>query len=321
MMVKGHGTSLSNGFSRYQRHLLNNHHQTAEPESLPEPVIQEQVKHYLTENPAFLEDYVLSHVHSEELERWLHILQGHRLRPSNSASKEGATGRSLSVASTVHGPTSPRPKKCKKQKNLPSQEKHQERRKLIFDLTQDVHQFSSRARILDQLAQSISTTIGADNYTLYLVNKNGTDLYEHKGDQDLESDAEPSQTWTICKGQTIAGFVANAACSVNTTTLTGGDKHPEGIAVKDVTANAVLGVPLQQSNDDVIGVLEFYKSEAVPFLDREEELAGIILLWGSLAVYYATVRTDNNPSCVGPGDGQGGLDILLLKNIRPLWKT
>ena len=61
-----------------------------------------------------------------------------------------------------------------KQKSFPSQEKHQERRKLLFDLTQDVHIFSSRAKILDQLAQSISATINADSYTLYLVNKSGT---------------------------------------------------------------------------------------------------------------------------------------------------
>ena len=35
------------------------------------------------------------------------------------------------------------------------------------------------------------------------------------------SDADPAQTWPICKGKTIAGYIAHTTHTVNTTSLTG----------------------------------------------------------------------------------------------------
>ena len=76
----------------------------------PDHILQEQVRSYLNENPAFLEDYVLSHVDYDILERWTGQVraQKHKVTYSRSRSmsreNSGKSGSSQGTGESWAGP-------------------------------------------------------------------------------------------------------------------------------------------------------------------------------------------------------------------------
>eukprot|EP00057_Strongylocentrotus_purpuratus_P029590 XP_011684064.1 PREDICTED: uncharacterized protein LOC105436459 [Strongylocentrotus purpuratus] len=81
MIVKGLST-YGNGYSKNNR---ISHSQATSDQTghIPENVAQEHIRHYLDENPQFLDDYVINHVNAEQVEKWLNSI---RKKPSPTTS-------------------------------------------------------------------------------------------------------------------------------------------------------------------------------------------------------------------------------------------
>ncbi|XP_038056910.1 probable 3',5'-cyclic phosphodiesterase pde-5 isoform X1 [Patiria miniata] len=280
MIVTGQSSTLSNGIGRH-RAVLTHPSFSESIEVLPDHILQEQVRSYLNENPAFLEDYVLSHVDYDILERWTGQVraQKHKVTYSRSRSMSREnSGKSGSSQGT--GPPSPKPHHWKKGVTL------HDRKKLVHELTQDVQHYASRVRILQEMAKCVATQIQADGYTLYLLTETGTELYEYSAEHKGE---EPSVTWPIGKGKSIAGYVAHSLHTVNTSEIRTAD-YPEGVVADGVTASAVLALPVLQANEDLVGVIEFYRDTNHghgSFTEDAQETASAFLVWGCIAVHYA----------------------------------
>ncbi|XP_022097023.1 probable 3',5'-cyclic phosphodiesterase pde-5 isoform X1 [Acanthaster planci] len=280
MIVTGQSSTLSNGIGRH-RGILSHPSFSESVDIMPDHILQEQVRSYLNENPAFLEDYVLSHVDYDILERWTGQVraQKHKVTYSRSRSMSREnSGKSGSSQGT--GPPSPKPQHWKKGVTL------HDRKKLVHELTQDLQHYASRVRILQEMAKCVASQIQADGFTLYLVTERGTELYEYNADHKGE---EPGITWPIGKGKSLAGYVAHTLHTVNTTEIHTAD-YPEGVVADGVTASTVLALPVLQANEDLVGVLEFYRDTDqghASFTDEAQETASAFLVWGSIAVHYA----------------------------------
>ncbi|XP_071807171.1 probable 3',5'-cyclic phosphodiesterase pde-5 isoform X1 [Asterias amurensis] len=280
MVVTGQSSTLSNGTSTSSRHRgIPLHHSFSESNDIPDHLLHEQVRSYLNENPAFLEDYILSRVDYDTLERWTNQvrLHKHKVTYSRTLSRENS-GKSCSS----HGTGPPTPKLHHWKKGV----HHRDRKKLVHELTQDLQHYASRVRILHEMAECIASQIQADGFTLYLVTENATELYEYNPEHDGQ---EPSVTWPIGIGKSLAGYVAHSALSINTSEMYT-TEYPEGIVADNVAASAVLALPILQANDDVIGVMEFYRDSdhgKEAFSEDSQETASAFIVWANIAVHFA----------------------------------
>nr|XP_006817445.1 PREDICTED: probable 3',5'-cyclic phosphodiesterase pde-5-like [Saccoglossus kowalevskii] len=263
MIVTGQSTPLSNGSSRIH-HGKGSHFGGDSLDGSPEHIYPEQVKSFLNDNPAFLEDYILNNVNQEDLERWM-IRRAQRLSNAKDAGR-------------INSENSPR--RLSRWKFCV----HKDKRKMLQELTRDIHQHPNKAQVLNELSECISSAISADGTHLYLVDENRTDLYLYKPSNLIDNTVR----WKIDKGSTIAGFAAHSLQTVCTTDFTGDARYPVGMAIDEPNTFSALALPIIQSNGECIGVLEFFRSEGnYPFGEEDEEIASSYLVWGGIALYYA----------------------------------
>ncbi|XP_077991187.1 putative 3',5'-cyclic phosphodiesterase pde-5 isoform X2 [Glandiceps talaboti] len=273
MIVTGQSTPLSNGSSRIHASARGSQLSGDSIDGSPEHVYPEQVKVYLNENPAFLEEYVMNNVNQEELERWL-IRRAQR--GSHSTTKE---------IGKVNSTSSP-PRRLSRWKFCV----HKDKRKMLQELTRDIHQHANKAEVLTELTECIASAINADGSHLYLLEDNATDIYLYKPSNLVDNTIR----WKVDKGFTIAGFVAHSlqtVCTSSNITADGHNKdpkYPNGMAVKVHNIQSILALPIIQSNGECIGVMELYKTNGNGiFGEEDEEIANSYLVWGGIALYYA----------------------------------
>lgn len=101
----------------------------------------EQVSEYLAAHPEFLEKYVMEQVEVEQLERWI-IRKSQRLKKKTEASKNG---RKTSLS---------RWKFCV----------HADKRQMLQDLTHSLQLRPTKDHVLWELANCISSAVGADGF-------------------------------------------------------------------------------------------------------------------------------------------------------------
>lgn len=102
----------------------------------------EQVTEYLSTHPEFLERYVMEQVDVEQLERWI-IRKSQRLKKKSGAAKNGGRKTSLS-----------RWKFCV----------HADKRQMLQDLTHSLQLRPTKDHVLWELANCISSAVGADGF-------------------------------------------------------------------------------------------------------------------------------------------------------------
>ncbi|XP_070554826.1 probable 3',5'-cyclic phosphodiesterase pde-5 isoform X3 [Ptychodera flava] len=266
MIVTGQSTSFSNGSSRTHVSARGSQLSTESADLLSDHIYPEQVKVFLNENPAFLEEYVLNNVNQEELERWL-IRRAQRGTESYKVNRTNSPPRRLS-----------RWKFCV----------HKDKRKMLQELTKDIHQRPNKAQVLNELTDCISSAVNADGSHLYLLAENASELYLFKPSNLIDNSAR----WKVDKGLTIAGFVAHSLQTVCTSekdvNLEKDSRYPDGMAVKVPDVHTVLALPIMQSNGECIGVMEMYKFHGNSvFGEEDEEIASSYLVWGGIGLYYA----------------------------------
>ncbi|XP_072170370.1 probable 3',5'-cyclic phosphodiesterase pde-5 [Diadema setosum] len=304
MIVKGLSTQ-GNGYAKHNR-TGHSHCVTDQYGNIPEHIVQEHIRHYLSENPQFLEDYVVSHSSAEQLERWLASVRRQASRPKQPSARRSprhqAQQRKLQVQ-TSNGPapnsTSSASSGVFAGETIQSSHNNarqwkgsafQERRKQMYDLAQDIQTYSHRLGLINELASCIQERLHADGFTLYAVTSNGTELCEFK--QEEKSDPNKRPTWVVGKGRTISGYVAFSGQVVCTCDPTGNELHPDGVAAPGITAHAVLALPVIELTDELSGVVEFYRTESKAFSTEDELHADSYLLWGTLTVHYAQMSND-----------------------------
>ncbi|XP_071964651.1 probable 3',5'-cyclic phosphodiesterase pde-5 isoform X3 [Antedon mediterranea] len=301
MVVTGQSTTIGPSSSRqylmapsFNHHSHHHHHTLVHTDSMEgyippseQPLMREQVKTYLNDNPDFVEEYVLNNINQSQLEKWTA-----KYLTKHDNSHHHVDHNIVNGTGDFH---------TKRSMRWMSPHKR-DRRKVLFELTQDLQQQPHKVFVLHELAECVAALINADSYRLYLVNETEMELYEYKPGESWP-DTSSSQRWSIEKGKTFAGFVAYSQSAVCTNDLAAmHTQYPEGLALKDTTIKAALGLPIFHANNNVsgfpgiymfgaaMGVLEFHKKTNHPgFTESEEEIASNFLVWGSLAYYYAEI--------------------------------
>lgn len=228
----------------------------------------ELVSNYLRENPEVLEEFVMSHVDVELLERWIiRKTQRSKLRKESDATN-GKVARKTSLS---------RWKFCV----------HADKRKMLQELTHGLQQKPNKAYVLWELGNCISSAVNADGYNLYLVDKNTQEITHF--DRDLhEISSEIPGSQRITAGTTVAAYVARTKETIRVIKPDGDPRFPEGTTVNKEDAKIIMCQPIVQSDGELLGILElFRKSNGMAFHEEDEEIVNSYLVWGGIALHYA----------------------------------
>ncbi|XP_071837801.1 probable 3',5'-cyclic phosphodiesterase pde-5 isoform X3 [Apostichopus japonicus] len=300
MIITGQTPPTNNGLSRVGKPLSSGHVFPDSSETfMSDHFMQEQIRNFLELNPAFLEDYVLHHVNEDQVEKWLNCL---RIQKTNRLPVRSPKQIQRVPSINARSPTqiTPETNGSRNKSKYWEKAKFQDRRKLISDLTQELHQQDNPNKLLWQLTECIAWRINSDHQQLYLVTANGLELFQYH--EDSSNDDLPEKTWKIGKGGTVAGHVAHTLHTIVTTDIKA-DAHPDGIGELTRSGiSSVLSLPVfdvvedlsgsnpQNCKGNLLGVLEFYRYVEHPgFTSFEETIANSFLVWGGVALHFAEI--------------------------------
>ncbi|XP_064626928.1 probable 3',5'-cyclic phosphodiesterase pde-5 isoform X4 [Lineus longissimus] len=239
----------------------------------PPDLHQDQVTSYLQDNPEFLEKYVLSHVSQDQLERWIIRRSHHQKQNKHKNSND------LSVSEE---PNDDRRTSLSKWKFCV----HADKRKMLQELTRDIHQHPNKAQVLNELTTCVASVVNADGYNLYLIDENSQELYCFNPNTNNNKTSSFSQR--VGRGTCIAAYVAETKETVRINEILGDERFPEGVAINGEHAQSVLAQPITHSNGEVVGVVELYRTAGNPsFAEEDEEITSSYIIWGQVGVQCA----------------------------------
>eukprot|EP00794_Sanderia_malayensis_P004717 gene4717-5340_t len=222
---------------------------------IPEFLDPEAVEVYLKCNPEFLDSFVKAHVQRSQITTWLEV------------KLECGMEQEVAIEKMLHGMAP-----SAKWKNCSCLE----RQNFMESFIAEVHSSQSdvRGSILSQLVDSCASAVEADSHALYLI------------DGDL---SKPIQLQRIKEGSTIACYVAATKETVRTTQITGDERFPDGIGIRDTTAYSILCQPIIQPSGDLTGLIELMRVVGNPhFTEKDEQqIINNSLTWGGIVLYYA----------------------------------
>ncbi|KAK3748923.1 hypothetical protein QZH41_019879, partial [Actinostola sp. cb2023] len=258
---------------------------------------EQQVKDYLTANPNVLDELVLEIASCEQIERWL-------IRKAHQSRCDGSSSDNVNVSLS-------RWKFCV----------HSDKRKMLQQLTKDINQQPQKARVMNELVKSIAAATHSDRHSLYLVDKNGTDIFLYSESKPSGPNWKPlsklSRCRTLCrqaigKGATVSAYVAESGENVFVKDILGDERFPKGIGFEDSTAQSVLCQPIIQSDGILVGIVELVKSlGSTPFQKEDEEILNSYLVWGSIAIHHAEISKQIQK--------QKDLNSFLLNVVRSIF--
>jgi len=245
-----------------------------------------QVKEYLMANPHVLEDFIMADTSQEQLERWL-------IRKTQSVEHiTGGVGNGVRTSLSKW-------KFCV----------HTDKRKMLQRLTKDINQQPKKVRVMYELVKSVAAATHANTRSLYLVDKNGRDIY-------LYSETKPRSRslcrQTIGTGGTVAAYVAETGERLFVKDILGDERFPKGIGIEDSTAQSVLCQPIVQADGTIVGIVELVKTLGnSPFEREDEEIVNSYLAWGSIAIHHAELSKQMQK--------QKDLNSFLLNVVRSIF--
>ncbi|XP_068678132.1 probable 3',5'-cyclic phosphodiesterase pde-5 [Montipora foliosa] len=234
----------------------------------------ESVRNFLRSNPSFLEEYVMKSVDQDRLERWL-IRKTRKMKTKGSKKNTNSFELDNNKQSDPHRPSLSKWKFCV----------HSDKKKMLEELTNDIHQSPNKQKVLMELANCIASACHADSFTLYLVDGTGKALFIYN---PSIPEGRTSSNIKIEPGTTIAAYVAHTQKPLRTNEVLGDERFPGGIGLEDSTAQSVLCQPIVQSNGELIGLIELCRRlghEA--FGEEDDEIVNSYLVWGGISLYYA----------------------------------
>ncbi|CAF0803640.1 unnamed protein product [Didymodactylos carnosus] len=226
-------------------------------------VTPDAVRYFLNDNPEFLESYILNHVNHNTIEQWICKLNRPSIRNSannidtNTASKSNAQRLSITT-----------------EKSIIKLSELGDKRRLLNELTDDIHQNVTKAQILYELGKCISQTVAADNFNLYLVDETGASMRVYNAEND-EDNAVHFAPVKIGVGHCIAGYVGYTKETVRISNMANlSSKYPDGLYVANGNVTCVMAHPLVNNNGQLLGVVEFYReNSASSFTNEDEEVS------------------------------------------------
>lgn len=242
------------------------------PESNNPLITAESVKTYLGEHPDFLDSYIEQNIPSNILEEWISkkVTQKSTNLPSTSISNSTTTTTTdfnvnrKHLSKTISSTTA---------NSMHKLAELSDKRRLLHELTDEVNQNVSKAQILYELSKSISSTVLADGFNLYLVDETGRSMRLFNAENDDEQ-AACFIPIRIDRGHCLAGYVAYAKQTIRLNDINELDKekYPDGLYVKDDKVTAVMAHPIINATGTLLGVVEFYRIDKTsPFTDEDEE--------------------------------------------------
>ncbi|KAL4235697.1 hypothetical protein ACF0H5_004090 [Mactra antiquata] len=224
---------------------------------------------YLNENPEFLENYVLSHVNQERLQRWTAWKdQVRRQRHGENLNGEIIPDRKATLSKWKAS-------------------MHSKKWSLLQELTRDIHNHSNKAQVLAELANCIATATSADGHNLYLVDNAQQQLLYQKPNNNNKSELASSAVGSARLASTLAGYVASTAETVRTGDILADDRFHGGLAVGGEKCQSVMGLPVIKGDGTFTGVIEVYRNVGGGiFTLEDEEVAISMVMWADVCVEY-----------------------------------
>ena len=232
----------------------------------------EDIRTFLHYNPMFLENYVMKHVDQARLERWL-------IRKTTQEKRKAIQPVKTTTNTGQGRPSLSKWKFCV----------HSDKKKMLEELTRDIHQSPNKEKIVSELAQCIASACHADSYSLYLLEDNDKEMFLYSPNIP---GCRMSAKVLIEEGTTIAAYVAKTMTSTRTSEILADPRFPKGTGVEESTAQSVICQPIVDSSGNLVGVIELSRRVGrEAFGDEDEEIVNSYLVWGGIALYYAEVLT------------------------------
>lgn len=186
---------------------------------------------------------------------------------------------------------------------------------MLLDLTHSLQLHPTKAHVLWELSNCISSAVGADSFRLYLAENGSPDALNLYIGHDLMDNGEPRMQKVKCSGNTVPTYVARTRESVR---LSKGDtdpRFPEGlqetvkIKMFFIVGKILIGFSLliqgnvahilcqaiSQPDGALVAVLEILRREdEEAFHEEDEEIAYSYLVWGGIALHYAHLFLNMN---------------------------
>lgn len=180
-------------------------------------ITTEQVTDYLRHHPDYLERYIMEEIELEQLERWI-------IRRSQRVKKKHEQSSSRNVRKTSLS----RWKFCV----------HADKRQMLLDLTQSLQLRPTKDHVLWELANCISSAVGADGFRLYIPERGDPEslsLYLDNGEPKFQK---------VGAGITVPEYVARTREAVR-------------LHKKDVDARFPNGIP------NAVRIFDYFYSEVM----------------------------------------------------------
>ncbi|XP_054156064.1 probable 3',5'-cyclic phosphodiesterase pde-5 [Oppia nitens] len=231
---------------------------------------------FLNENPDYLDDYVLNNVSTDQIERWL-IRKNRNKKTSLS-----------------------RYKFCV----------HADKRKMIQSLTNLLHDMPQKAQVLHELSSTIASAVNASSWNLFLYDY-------HLNDQEINtyenicrlSHHKTVDSTDLSLALHVSKFKKTVSCRIDEYD----SRFPYGVPNAPQNASFAMALPIVQSDNALIGVLELYRKKGLPyFFEEDEEIANSYLVWGGVALHYAELYYNLSQ--------QRKLNTFLLSVVRSIFQ-
>uniref|UniRef100_A0A6M2DJ87 Phosphodiesterase n=1 Tax=Xenopsylla cheopis TaxID=163159 RepID=A0A6M2DJ87_XENCH len=262
-----------------------------------------QVTSFLRCRPDFLERYLMEEVELEQLERWM-IRKTQRTRKAMMQQQSaGSTNSGKCIdgyadpcANVISGNNAA----AKGRKTSLSRWKfcvHADKRQMLQDLTQSLHFRPAKSQVLWELANCISSAVGADGFNLYVVNPDHI-LYQKQPENHLLLHPGPEATNDKFRkvngkaktGGSIVRHVAKFREAVRWTRNNNDSRFCEHPTDELEDISHILCQPMIQSDGHLAAVLELWRrgdQSGGAFHEEDEEISCSYLVWGGIALHYA----------------------------------
>ncbi|XP_055379719.1 probable 3',5'-cyclic phosphodiesterase pde-5 isoform X2 [Condylostylus longicornis] len=248
-----------------------------------------KVRDFLRDNPDFLEKHVMDEVELELLERWM-IRRTQRSRKATTQSLGGLGNRKTSLS---------RWKFCV----------HADKRQMLQDLTHSLQLRPTKAHVLWELANCISSAINADGFNLYITeNGDPENLSLYLG----QNSAGVAKLQKLRSGISVPLYVARTREQVRLSKGDSNTKFPDALPRKSDIAH-ILCQSVCQPDGQLIAVIELYRKDGgFPFHEEDEEISISYLVWGGIALHYAALFMNMNK--------QRKLNDFLLAVVKSIFQ-
>lgn len=192
---------------------------------------------------------------------------------------------------------------------------HADKRQMLLDLTQSLQLHPTKAHVLWELSNCISSAVGADSFRLYLAEDGNPDELNLYIGHDLMENGEPRMRKVKCDSHSIPTHVARTREPIRVTKANPDPRFADSFkdSVRIIFTGRMLlfwcgmhfcflitSIDFQgdiahimcqaivQPDGNLVAILEIIRrDDEEEFHEEDEEIAYSYLVWGGIALHYA----------------------------------